>query len=177
ERSPHAIPQSSENLNMNPREHTAATRRCFIVLVCPFVLAIAGCHGNDVEEAEHHLPEHKPADFPSAVDRLLALHVEISNCVARAADQLDVFSETYDIVRWLPDLAADSDLEEQPWNRVQVTTRRLEAILLDVLSRSGTDRREPYLQYETELDQHQRELLDIKQLFPASAALAADGSP
>ena len=120
---------------------------------------------------------HKPADFPAAVDRLLALHIEISNSGVRATDQLDVFSEAYDIVRWLPDLAADIDLEKGPRNRVQNTAKRLEAILIDVLSRADVERQDFYFQYETELDQHHRSLIEIKLQVPSTSAPTNSPSP
>jgi len=141
---------------------------------CLLLLLLAGCHGVETGEAEHHTPKHMPTDYPAAVNRLLALHVEIANDRSRAAGEIDVFAETHDIVRWLPMLAADSDLKEEPWNRVHAASQRLEEILTDVLSRSGVDRRETYLDYETELDQNQRELVEIKQQFPTAAAVAVE---
>ncbi|GIW98536.1 MAG: hypothetical protein KatS3mg111_1869 [Pirellulaceae bacterium] len=141
------------------------------------VAAFAGCHGSRVEEAEHHAPAHKPADFPAAVDRLLTLHAEITNGDLRTNDPLDVFTETSDIVRWLPDLAADSDLGEEPWNSVYATSQRLETILNEVQSRRDADRYQEYQTYETEFDQLYNALLEIKQLFLAATELAADQTP
>jgi hypothetical protein len=162
---------------MNQRERNTATGCRPALTLCLLLSSIVGCHGATFEEAEHHTIAHKPANFPAAVDRLLALHVEISNNGPRAAKQLDVFSEAFDIARWLPELAADSDLEEGPWNRVQDVAGQLEAILIDVLSRNDGERRETYLQYETELDRHQRQLVEIKQQFPtAASSLVADES-
>lgn len=143
---------------------------------CLLIVLLTGCHGVETEEAEHHAPAHMPADYPAAVDRLLALHSEIAKGSLRAADEIDVFAETHDIVRWLPMLAADSDLEEPPWNRVHAAARRLEKILTHVLSLGAEKRKETYFQYETELDQHQRTLVEIKQQFPAASALASDQS-
>jgi len=146
-----------------------------VLQTCLLMVLLAGCQGVETEEAEHHTPAHMPSDYPAAVDRLLALHVEIANGGSREAHEIDVFAETYDIVRWLPMLAADSDLEEEPWNRVNTASGRLDEILTEVLARNGDDRRDTYLHYETELDEHQRELVEIKQLFPTSAdTLAAD---
>ena len=149
-----------------PKIATVATR----LLLTWLLMVFAGCHDVQTEETEHHTPEHMPADYPAAVEQLLALHVEIANGGSRAGDAIDVFAETYDVVRWLPMLAADSDLDEEPWNRVDRASRRLEEILNEVLARNGSDRRETYLRYETELDQHQRVLVEIKQQFPAAAS-------
>ncbi|MBM3998806.1 MAG: hypothetical protein FJ297_04550 [Planctomycetes bacterium] len=154
------------------------TKRCLPACLQLLLIALlTGCHGAETEEAEHHTPAHMPADYPAGVDRLLALHMEIANGGSRAMDQLDAFAETYDIVRWLPMLAADSDLEEEPWNRVHATARQLEAILAKVVALNGDNRRQTYMQYETELDQHQRAMLEIKQHFPAANTAAARESP
>lgn len=147
-----------------------------LVLLTSLVFLVAGCHGTHVEEAEHHTPAHKPPNYSAAVDRLLALHVEFGNSGDRTEDQLDALSEAYDVVRWLPELAADSDLEEQPWIRVENAARRLEAIMTHVLSCSDDQRYEMYFQYETELEQHQRALIDVKSQFPAADKLASGQS-
>ncbi|MFM8252444.1 MAG: hypothetical protein ACKOBW_12675 [Planctomycetota bacterium] len=160
---------------MNQHELKAATGRRPVLGLCLLLLSLVGCHGKRVAEAEHHTPEHMPADYPAAVDRLLAVHAEIANGGARAAEQIDVFAETYDIVRWLPMLAADSDLAEELWNQVHAASQRLEVILTAVLARHGNDRRGTYLQSETELTQLQRELVEVQRRFPtAPHALTAD---
>jgi hypothetical protein len=161
---------------MLPTMLDAATGRS-LVLLGSLLFLTTGCHGSHGEEAEHHTPAHKPADFAAAVDRLLALHVEISNGRPRAPEQMDVFAEAHDIVRWLPELAADSDLSEAPWNNVYETARRLEAILIEVRSHHDDGRSQRYFTYETELDQHHRTLVEIKQQFPAASALVSDQSP
>jgi hypothetical protein len=156
--------------------HHAAVVRSLVLLGSLLVLA-AGCHGTHVEEAEHHTPAHKPADYPAAVDRLLVLHVEINSGRHRASEQIDAFVEAHDIVRWLPDLAADSDLSEKPWNAVYSTAQQLEAILMEVQSQRGDNRSEVYMSHETAIDQHHRALVEIKQQFPASSGSASDHWP
>ena len=140
--------------------------------ICLSLFAFFGCRNDSVEEAEHHHPAHKPATFPSAVERLLALQVEIRQGTSRPTGQIDVFSEAYDIVRWLPDLAADSDLKEESWNRIDHVARQMEAMLADVLCQPEDSRRQAFLLYEPELDQNQRQLNEIKQAFPAAASAA-----
>jgi hypothetical protein len=159
---------------MKPYESMQLISWRLVLPTCLLIVLLAGCHGVETEEAEHHTPEHMPADYPAAVDRLLALHVEFINGSSRAADEIDVFAETYDIVRWLPMLAADSELKEEPWNRVHAASRSLEEILTAVLAFNGDDRRETYLQHEMELDQLQRALIKVKQQFPTSGTVTAD---
>jgi hypothetical protein len=82
-----------------------------------------------------------------------------------------------DLVRWLPALAADSDLEERPWNQVHTVANQLEVILTDASSKNGDERRATYLQYETAIERHLRQLLEIKREFPtAASSLPADPS-
>jgi hypothetical protein len=151
------------NQNMCRSERNIQTTGRQILMLCLLIIASGGCHGTSLEEPEHHTPAHKPADFPAAVDRLLALHNEIANNGTRAADPLDAFSESFDIARWLPELAADSDMEERPWNQVHEIARQMETILTNVLSHDVGERRGTYLRYEVDLVRHQRALSDIKQ--------------
>ena len=81
---------------------------------------------------------------------------------------LDALQEMNDLVRWLPDLAADSDLKEEPWNRVHAATNALAVILTEASSQNGDERREAYLKHETVVEEHVRELLEIKRQFPSS---------
>ena len=82
--------------------------------------------------AEHHTPAHKPADYSAAVTQLGKLHEEIVGGRARPAGELDVFTELGDVVRWLPELAADSDLPEEPWNRVARTSDELLVLVAQI---------------------------------------------
>jgi len=140
---------------------TSVLKNCLLlILIC-----LGGCPSIETEKAEHHTPDHMPADYPTAVDRLLALRVEIANADARDAGDVDVFAEAYDIVRWLPMLAADSDLKEEPWNVVYATAGRIEKILVEVVAGDGDKRRKIYLQYDAELEQLHGELVKVKQEF------------
>jgi hypothetical protein len=97
------------------------------------LLLFAGCHrAAPAGPAEHHTPAHKPADYSAAVAQLGQLHQEIIGGRARPAGELDVFTELGDVVRWLPELAADSDLPEEPWNRVARASDELAGLLAQV---------------------------------------------
>ena len=72
-------------------------------------------HEHSHEHAHHHDPEHKPADFPQAVERLRAFHAQHAAGQQPSAGQRQIIS---DILGWLPELAAQSELREADWNEV-----------------------------------------------------------
>ncbi|MGE0761256.1 MAG: hypothetical protein AB7F89_22040 [Pirellulaceae bacterium] len=141
-----------------------------VLIIC---LAYAGCHGADHEEAEHHTPAHRPPDYPAAVKRLLALHREIMDgTVERGATDLDVFQELYDVVRWIPELAADSDLPREPWERIRQTSYLLTLELNEVRIAASDARRECYRSLEPSID---RKLTDLSDLARRHALEFSDG--
>ncbi len=103
-------------------------RRALVAVAC--LLALQGCRGNQSheggdDEEEHHghvIPAHKPRTFPDAVRRLRELNAKIRPSVSggtaggEQGDQSLKFA--VDIANWLPEIAADSDMPEEPWNRV-----------------------------------------------------------
>jgi hypothetical protein len=138
-----------------------------------FLLALGGCHRGHVEEAEHHTPAHKPADVPAAVDRLLELHIEIVNEHLREPSELDAFTEAYDVARWLPELAADSDLPEGPWNKLDRAASDFVGILVALLRVEEDEaRRAAYHEQERMIEQVHRELIAIRELFDPSGDVA-----
>ena len=52
----------------------AASLRLLPMLVVLALAAGGGCHRDAHEEPEHHVPAHRPADYPTAVARLEELH-------------------------------------------------------------------------------------------------------
>ena len=122
------------------------TRLCthcgFLALGLSVVASSPGCKA-PTEEAEHHRPEHMPDSYVAAVDRLVELHTEIIDEQPPSGD-LDEFDELVDIARWLPELAADSDLGEQPWNRVHTAAGKLQQQLRVVMNEPSAKRRGAY---------------------------------
>jgi hypothetical protein len=190
-----------------------SSNRLWTPLRAAFVLLfLVGCHGSHVEKAEHHTHVHRPADYPTAVARLVeldgdiragrlsvvphdddhedpAVHDQVDDEGHDRNDQDreselrhhddehpdDAVSEAYDIVRWLPDIAADSDLAVEPWNRVHATANRLEVIINDAVSQNGEDRRETYLKYGAEITELQEHLLEVCQHFKSAEDSLAAG--
>lgn len=101
-------------------------RSVLILAVATAGLSVAGCGSSESEEdhhMEHFVPAHKPASFKGAVDALtertshLKLHVGDSGEIVQQE-----LGELADIIGWIPELAADSDLNEQDWTQaVQVS--------------------------------------------------------
>lgn len=93
------------------------------------IAATAGCaDDHDHDHASHVDPDHRPADFPDAVDRLIAGHVETREALSagRIDEAHDVLLPVQrDLARWLPEVAADSDMPESPWDRVDALSARL----------------------------------------------------
>jgi hypothetical protein len=90
------------------------------------LLAMAGCqdehspsaeHEHEHDHAGHVIPAHKPKTFPDAVRRLRELRGQIALAASERTGR-EAMPIALDIAAWLPEIAADSDMPEQPWNRV-----------------------------------------------------------
>jgi hypothetical protein len=109
------------------------------LLLAACASVVAGCsadpaHGDDHDHddhLEHHVPEHKPPDLESAAREIPRRWVELESgqSAADAHERGEQLHELLDIVRWLPEVAGDSDLPEGPWNRVNAISRELLARL------------------------------------------------
>ena len=96
------------------------TVRWFMAIATVVPLAGVGCKGSvqHGEEASHALPPHHPRTFHRAVDAIAERHAIISASAAVEADRDRARSELLDILRWLPDLAADTSLKRSDWDEV-----------------------------------------------------------
>lgn len=104
-------------------------RRAWLRWFVLSALVFAGCggrqgpadHAEHDDHLEHHRPAHKPADLSLGVAeierRWRELHAQWSTLDERQA--ASALNELREIVRWLPELAAETDLPEEPWNRIQ----------------------------------------------------------
>jgi len=104
-----------------------------LALAVACLLALPGCQGRgspgDEDHAGHVIPAHKPKDFPSAVARLRELDGQIASKFAEGKARSLVEDRTLpialDIANWLPEIAADSDMPETPWDRVNASSSTL----------------------------------------------------
>ncbi|HND56572.1 MAG TPA: hypothetical protein PLV92_29340, partial [Pirellulaceae bacterium] len=127
---------------------------------------LCGCLAAPAEEAEHHTPAHRPVDFPAAVTRLDALHAELLDAkTARPPGTIDAMTELSDIVRWLPELAADSDLDRTAWDRVAATTRLFEADVARVRAAPQERQSAEYANAAALLEQHLRALRELSEIY------------
>ncbi|WP_339749102.1 hypothetical protein [uncultured Rubinisphaera sp.] len=106
-------------MKMNPTGFL--TRVAIIVMLSTAV----GCLADNPEEsghAEHVIPEHKPADYVSAVEQL---EIRTSNSLPENSEQRQQLT---DIVGWLPELAAQTDLPKADWDRIQELSEKYQAL-------------------------------------------------
>ena len=76
-----------------------------------------------VDHEHEHRPAHHPESFPAAVAGLRVRLPVAANGHARGA------AEAAEIVGWMPELAADSDLSEAQWEPLAAGARALEPLL------------------------------------------------
>ncbi len=116
----------------------------FAAATLALLAALVGCsdenhdHDHDHDHAAHVDPPHWPADFPDAIARLLAGYQDTQTALSRqdSVHQLhDLLPVQRDLAKWLPEVAADSDMPEQPWNQVQTAA----ASILDVYEAALAD--------------------------------------
>lgn len=139
---------------------------------CLFLVAIAavgpclGCRrapsSHDHHHLEHHTPAHKPANLvagAAAISRRWQMLEAIGDAGERST-RLERWTELTDIIRWLPELAADSDMPEDSWNRVNSLSEQLLSRWEPALDRfaAGGDARPP------RLADHQPLLVELEKL-------------
>lgn len=156
------------------------------LLLLPLILLAGGCHSTRVEEAEHHDPDHKPVSYLAAVARLPELHEEIlsgplvARIVPPAVDHhdethedeaheddvpIDALQEFSDVVGWLPALAADSELQEEPWNQVYEVSQELSTLLSQLTDLNADKRQEAYREKSEAIASHLATLREVADLI------------
>jgi hypothetical protein len=116
------------------------------------LLALAGCGGDESrgpgpggdDHAGHVIPAHKPKTFPDAVRRLRELNDEFGrefDATTRKSADEKTLRIAVDIAKWLPEIAADSDMPEKPWDEVNARSRALVADFEALVSGSTRDAR------------------------------------
>lgn len=90
---------------------------------------LVGCAGGSTEHAGHHEPEHKPRNLDALVGRLEALHQRFTtkHLDESGPGGIRCDLEFCDLVDWLDEFAADSDLNETGWRRCRELKRTMAA--------------------------------------------------
>jgi len=98
--------------------------KLFLTAMSALLLScLSGCGTSEHAEAhdddhhlEHFVPHHKPANFAQAVEEIEHRAEHLSEHAGHGHDdEADEFQELLDVVDWIPELAADSDLNEADW--------------------------------------------------------------
>lgn len=169
-------PQSPGAKRLGPQRLGAALARALLAAVALSTLTSgSGCHtGESHEEAEHHAPAHRPDAYPAAVERIEVLHAELLDPAspARPEGTVDALQELFDLVRWLPELAADSDLNERSWTQVAESARATETTLQPLFAQAAGERAAAYRRVSDELGGRLAEWRRIKAEFPVPRAAA-----
>lgn len=106
-------------------------RWLFMWLMAIPLAGLAGCHhigsGEEEDHLEHHDPEHKPKSFKLAVEelRVRILQPEEATSAESVTPAAVRRSELIDIINWLPELAAQTDLKKPVWDRIKAISMQL----------------------------------------------------
>jgi len=136
---------------------------CALLLVMPVV----GCQAAESDhEAEHIIPAHKPRDYRACVAQLRALHGELLAGPARPEDSLAVHTELTDLIRWLPELAAETELDEVAWNQVVQQAEQMAGVVHPLAELPRSQQGVRYIQLASQIEKSVSELARIADLLP-----------
>jgi hypothetical protein len=97
-------------------------------------ITLLGCAGGEEGESEHHgghdAPPHKPASFAAAIPETARRFEELTTNLSRD-DRTRRLAELDDILRWLPELAGDTDLRRADWETAKSLVDQLAALRAD----------------------------------------------
>lgn len=90
-------------------------------------VTVAGCGNHSVdddhEKVEHFVPIHWPSDLLDASSKIEQRTSQLSG--KSTTDALTIENQLRDIVGWVPEIAADTDLTEEQWNPVYFASEKL----------------------------------------------------
>lgn len=104
------------------------TQQIIFMIWVPTVLM--GCAGDEdsTGHVHHEFPQHRPGNLQEAV----ASVAHRSHDLAHHGGQRNTreFSEFVDVIRWIPEMAADSDLKQAQWETARQAAERIENLVL-----------------------------------------------
>ena len=93
----------------------------------------------DDHHAEHFVPPHKPANYAQAVEEIEHRAAHLTSHAGHGHDdEAEEFHELVDIVEWLPELAADSDLNEADWGSARAAGQSIASELNSRMKEDGS---------------------------------------
>lgn len=108
-------------------------RGLLIALLC-CAMGIVGCgeakESPDDEHLEHFVPAHKPKDFGELVEQLALRVSQLASAASPGGDDDHAMAmqEMSDIIGWIPELAADSELIKADFESAVATGNKLSAV-------------------------------------------------
>lgn len=151
-------------LHRHESKTTAALRS--LTLLCAVVLdgcqpATSGVNSSNqrsvgLHELDHEIPAHRPHDFRDALEAIAELDGAL-----RAGESVEAYDKLYDIIRWLPEIAAETELAEPEWNTIDQASQKL----LSYLPRPPLENQQPYLDVADQV------VAVHKQLAPLAASV------
>lgn len=107
---------------------------------------------DDHGDHDHHIADHRPDSYADLVHQLelrpSLIHAEANDDISHAAHELE---ELLDIIAWLPEIAADTDLVKRDWDDANRIAGEL-AGLVPAQTRMFVDRMKPGSDIATEYE-------------------------
>jgi hypothetical protein len=156
-----------------PAHRAAVTSACLIVIAGSHGAKSPGdAHEHEEKHAGHVIPAHKPRTFPDAVRRLRELNDQflgdgVGGKSGSPAEPTNL-EIALDIANWLPEIAADSDMPETPWNEVNARSARLVGDYQTLTTSAANTR--------AEIDQANTEIGNLERLLLACDARWFEGT-
>lgn len=101
-----------------------------ILLQSLLLISFSGCDSspeNSDDKLEHLVPLHKPHGFPELVRTLRKRISELSGTPSQ-----EDLEQLTDIVHWIPEIAAETDLRQKEWDVADSVSRKLSSRFQEV---------------------------------------------
>ncbi len=79
------------------------------------------------DHLEHHIPDHKPKTYTETVRELDSRMRTLLNQSPASVNQEEK-QQLEEIIDWIPELAADSELKHKDWNEVQQLSTEIKSV-------------------------------------------------
>lgn len=127
-------------LRVSPKDLSGVKQRSFGFAIIMFAMVIntVGCTGDSVQgkaslhEMDHVVAAHWPESLEDAADKIRERVTRLGggSAVARGIDSVvDAKKELSEILSWVPEVAADTDMSEANWVPLAEESERLHARL------------------------------------------------